>query len=92
MPQIFKIGKYSIYFWSNEGLPLEPIHVYVSEGRASATATKIWITHNKHCMIANNNSKIPAVVLNRIIRVLEARVNEIIDRWYMTFGEITYFC
>lgn len=44
MPQILRIGPYSIYFWSNEGDPLEPIHVHVSEGRASATATKIWIT------------------------------------------------
>ena len=41
MPQILRIGPYSIYFWSNEGDPLEPIHVHVSEGRASATATKI---------------------------------------------------
>lgn len=41
MPQILRIGPYSIYFCSNEGDPLEPIHVHVSEGRASATATKI---------------------------------------------------
>ena len=25
MPQILRIGPYSIYFWSNEGDPLEPI-------------------------------------------------------------------
>nr|DAV29283.1 MAG TPA: hypothetical protein [Bacteriophage sp.] len=25
MPQIFKIGSYSVYFWSNAGKPLEPI-------------------------------------------------------------------
>lgn len=41
MPQILRIGPYSIYFWSNEGDPLEPIHVHVSEGRASATATNM---------------------------------------------------
>lgn len=23
MPQIFKIGSYTVYFWSNEGKPLE---------------------------------------------------------------------
>ena len=28
MPQILSIGPYSIYFWSNEGDPLEPIHVH----------------------------------------------------------------
>ena len=25
MPQLLRIGPYSIYFWSNEGDPLEPI-------------------------------------------------------------------
>lgn len=28
MPQILRIGPYSIHFWSNEGDPLEPIHVH----------------------------------------------------------------
>lgn len=28
MLQILRIGPYSIYFWSNEGDPLEPIHVH----------------------------------------------------------------
>ncbi|MED9926955.1 MAG: DUF4160 domain-containing protein [Roseburia inulinivorans] len=44
MPQIFRIVPYSIYFWSNESDPLEPIHVHISEGRATSNATKIWIT------------------------------------------------
>ena len=32
MPQIFRVGPYSIYFWSNENNPLEPIHVHIAEG------------------------------------------------------------
>lgn len=32
MPQILRIGPYSIYFWSNENEPLEPVHVHISEG------------------------------------------------------------
>ena len=35
MPQLFKIGSYIIYFWSNENDPLEPIHVHVAEGKAT---------------------------------------------------------
>ncbi|WP_334299974.1 DUF4160 domain-containing protein [Anaerobutyricum soehngenii] len=31
MPQPLRIGPYNIYFWSNEGDPLEPIHVHISE-------------------------------------------------------------
>ena len=44
MPQIFRIGSYIVYFWSNESDPLEPVHVHIAEGRASANATKVWIT------------------------------------------------
>ena len=59
MPQLLRIGPYSIYFWSNEGNPLEPIHVHISEGRAKSTATKIWITSTGNVILSNNNSQIP---------------------------------
>lgn len=39
MPQVFKIGSYWVYFWSNESEPLEPVHVHVSQGAPSANAT-----------------------------------------------------
>lgn len=58
MPQILRIGPYTIYFWSNENDPLEPIHVHIAEGRASANATKIWITSTGKAIVANNNSHI----------------------------------
>ncbi|MFR8353558.1 MAG: DUF4160 domain-containing protein [Blautia obeum] len=29
MPQIFRIGEYWIYFWTNENQPLEPVHIHV---------------------------------------------------------------
>ncbi len=32
MPQVFRIGAYLVYFWLNEGMPLEPIHVHIAEG------------------------------------------------------------
>ncbi len=30
MPQVFRLGSYWVYFWTNEGKPLEPIHVHIS--------------------------------------------------------------
>ena len=27
MPQVFKIGSYLVYFWMDEGKPLEPIRM-----------------------------------------------------------------
>ncbi len=32
MPQELKIGPYSVYFWSNEGNPLEPVHMTTVPG------------------------------------------------------------
>ncbi|MDD6326382.1 MAG: DUF4160 domain-containing protein [Lachnospiraceae bacterium] len=92
MPQILRIGPYSIYFWSNEGNPLEPVHVHIAEGRANASATKIWITSTGRAILSNNNSKIPEKVLSRLIRLVEANSAEIIEEWLNRFGEIKYFC
>ena len=89
---ILRIGPYSIYFWSNEGDPLEPIHVHVSEGRASATATKIWITSTGKTILSNNNSKIPERMLSDIMDVIEARSFEIVRKWQDHHGEIRFYC
>ena len=41
MPQIFSIGSYVVYFWSDEGEPKEPVHVHVAQGRPQKNGTKI---------------------------------------------------
>lgn len=92
MPQIFRIGSYIIYIWSNEGLPTEPIHVHISEGTPSRNATKVWITKNKKCLLANNNSKIPRHVLNDILDLIELRVDYICAIWIEQFEDITFYC
>ena len=69
MPQIFKIGSYTVYFWMNEGIPLEPVHVHVAKGIPSKNATKIWITKHGKCLLCNNNPKIPKKTLNTIIKI-----------------------
>ena len=92
MPQILRIGPYIIYFWSNEGNPLEPVHVHIAEGTAYANATKLWITSTGKVLLCNNNSRIRLQMLTRLIRVVEANCQEIIDKWLAHFGEIRYFC
>ena len=92
MPQVFKIGSYWVYFWANENEPLEPIHVHVSQGAPTRTATKIWITKAGKCYLVNNGSQIPAKVLRNIMAVIEARSGEVIRKWIEFFGEIRYFC
>ena len=92
MPRIFKIGGYIVYFWINESDPLEPVHVHVCEGVPSPTATKIWITKNGGCLLCHNKSKIPAKQLRFIMQTLEARHKDIIELWYATFKQISYYC
>ncbi len=92
MPQIFRIGPYIIYFWSNENSPLEPIHVHIAEGRATASATKVWITSTGKALLCHNDSRIPDRILNRLIRVIESNSSEIIDLWIEHFGELRYYC
>lgn len=92
MPQIFRIGPYIIYFWSNENDPLEPIYVHIAEGRATANGTKVWITSRGKTLLCNNNSRIPAPVLRNLLRVIEANSGDIIEKWLAHFGQITYYC
>ncbi|MBR3861725.1 MAG: DUF4160 domain-containing protein [Oscillospiraceae bacterium] len=92
MPQVFKIGSYWVYFWSNEQEPLEPIHVHVHPGAPTRNATKIWITQSGKCYLCNNNSRIPEAKLRNIMRLIEARSNEVIAKWLVYFGSIDYFC
>lgn len=87
MPQVFKVGAYWIYFWANEGKPLEPIHVHIAEGRPHQNATKVWITSAGKCIVVNNISNIPPVALRNIVRIIEARSDEVKQKWFEYFGE-----
>jgi len=92
MPQVFRIGPYVIYFWANEGIPLEPIHVHIEEGTPSPNATKVWITKAGKCLLCNNNSRIPDKTLRNIMDVIEARNQYIVMKWEDFFGETNYYC
>lgn len=91
MPQVFKIGSYWVYFWSNENDPLEPVHVHVSVGKPIQNATKIWITSRGKCYLANNRSNIPTIALKNIMRIVEARSEEVIAKWRDYFGKIEFY-
>ena len=57
MPQIFRVGPFSIYFWSNENNPLEPIHVHIAEGKATANATKVRDTSKVLGTLRNHTTR-----------------------------------
>lgn len=92
MPQVFKVGSYWIYFWSNENKPLDPVHVHVARGAPTANATKIWITKAGKCYLCNNNSDIPERALRNIMKIIEARSAEVLNKWNAYFGSATFYC
>lgn len=92
MPQVFRIGPYLIYFWSNENEPVEPVHVHVSEKVPSPNATKFWITSTGKCLLSNNNSKIPPKALKIVRATIEAQADLVLEKWHEYFGEVTYYC
>ena len=92
MPQVFKVGAYIIYFWANEGFPLEPVHVHIAEGIPTESATKIWITKSGKCLLCHNRSRIQQKVLKNIVEIIEARNSDVIAKWQAFFGEIRYYC
>ena len=92
MPQVFKIGSYVVYFWLNEGMPLEPIHVHIAQGTPCANGTKVWVTRKGRALLAGNTSKIPDRQLRIMMDVIEARHHEIEELWKKKFGVITYYC
>ena len=93
MPQVFKIGSYWVYFWANEGDPMEPVHVHVSEGNPRENATKIQITKAGKTLLCNNNSRIPENTLRNIMRIIEARSSDIVKKWEEFFmGDVVFFC
>ena len=57
MPQLLRVGPYTIYFWSNESEPLEPVHVHIADGKPTRDATKIWITATGRALLCHNKSK-----------------------------------
>ena len=92
MPQVFKVGSYLVYFWSNEGSVLEPVHVHVSEGEPTAFATKIWITSEGRALLCSNQSEIPKKQLSIIMRLIEARREDIEKKWVEHFGMLVHYC
>ena len=92
MPQVFKIGSYVVYFWMDEGRPLEPIHVHVAKGVPSANATKIWLTQSGKAIIAYGAGDITQSDLRKLVRMIEANADEIREKWLQYFDELRYYC
>lgn len=92
MPNLFSYLGYTVFFWSNE--INEPIHVHICKDRASQNSTKIWITKNGDCILANNNSKIPEHDLNKLFKSIRYNFFYIVSEWKNFYGidDVKYYC
>ena len=89
MPSLFTVFDYKIYFWANEGN--EPVHVHVSKGKPSQSATKIWITQAGGT-ISVNSSRIPKKDLVKLERFVADNVFKIVSAWNNVFHRVSYYC
>lgn len=81
MPKVCQLGKYVIFFWSNEND--EPMHVHVCEGVPHKDATKIWM--EGMIRVEHNKSLIPAKDLNMILQWLAANRSIVEKKWNQHF-------
>jgi len=92
LPSLFRVGRYLVFFWSNENN--EPIHVHVSAGKPGANATKVWLTSVGGCISANNNSKIPEADLGELLNIIAAQHDMICSEWkkHFSISDVRYYC
>ena len=57
-------------------------------------STKVWITKNGGCILANNNSKIPAKELREILETIQNSYFLLIAKWKRHFPDkpIKFYC
>lgn len=84
MPQVMQIFSYIIYFWSNEGKPIENLHVHIAK-RPTKDGTKVWILSDGSVSLEHNKSKIPSKTLKRIMAAISNYHEEIEQAWLKHF-------
>jgi len=83
LPKLFKIGRYVVFFWSNEDS--EPIHVHIGIVTPSQNSTKVWLTKHGGCIVAHNKSRIPRSDLNELLEVIQDNFFFICSEWKTHF-------
>ena len=75
MPVVFLLQGFKFFFFSNEGDPLEPVHIHVRKERNLA---KFWLGPDVQLSASYGPS---AVELNKIRKIIDNRRSEIEDAW-----------
>ncbi len=80
MPVILRDGSFRFLFFSNEGNPLEPVHIHVRKDNLIA---KFWLEPNVRLA---ENYGFSASELNKISRTVEENKQLFIQNWNEYFN------
>lgn len=80
MPTVFIDLGYRFFFYSNEGSPLEPVHVHIEKGDGEA---KLWMSPMRFAYADGFNGKEQA----EILELAEKRRKAIGRAWRDHFGQ-----
>ena len=78
MPTLLRIGPYRIFFYSNEGNPLEPPHVHASAGEKLA---KFWLDPVELASSKRLRSK----EIAELRKIVEDHRTEFLEAWNAHF-------
>ncbi|MEO6922701.1 MAG: DUF4160 domain-containing protein [Bryocella sp.] len=81
MPTVFLYRGFRFFFYSNEGTPIEPVHIHVEKGEAEA---KFWVL--PATSVAYNDGY-DARTLRELMRVVGDHTSEIERAWHEYFGD-----
>src|SRR5574344_312574 len=92
LPSLFTVSGYKIFFWSDDAK--EPVHVHITKGAPSPNTTKLWLTKNGGCILANNAGKIPEKDLHELMDFISAQFFLIFSQWKSHFllDTVTFYC
>jgi hypothetical protein len=81
MPLIKRIDGYRFFFYSNEGIPREPVHVHIRKGEATA---KVWLVPEIMLELSYGFS---SSELTEIIKITMENHEMFMRSWNEYFGE-----
>ncbi len=91
MPQYNWFYGYQIYYWSDEGSPLEPLHFHIAK-EPRKNATKVWIMSDGSMQIEHITKDVKDITVTRIMRIMKEYVEDYTKEWETFFGvKATYY-
>ena len=80
MPKVFEYDGFKYFFFSNEGSPLEPIHIHV---RKSEKTAKFWLEPE---ILLDKSYKMSSNDLRKILDVIIQNQDLIREKWNAYFN------